>query len=381
VEEIRSADVAITNLETVVHQFQGHAQADCGGTYLTSPPQTAAELSWAGFKMVAHANNHAFDYGTSGILETVAHVEKAGIVLAGSGVDLQRARSPRYFQTKGIVVALVATASDFIRYGQASYSRVDLPGRPGVNFLSIRPVRLIRLRPIFAMTRSRAAGSLLRPFFTDDSLSLAFSISWGRQADAADLKANLNAISEAASNAGIVISSIHAHRQGKWLTNFAHHAIDRGANVVFVHGPHQIRGIEIYRERPIFYSLGSFVFEPEHVERYPAEAYERMGLATDAPIEALRLLHDKLTSGLCRDRAVYRGFLAKITFATNRLERIRLIPIDLQFEREEKRRGRPQVASQRIGQKIVNTIASRSRRFGTRIRYNKEQNCGEVVLA
>ena len=49
IEEIRDADVAIANLETVIHEFKGHVQADSGGTYMASPPRIATELKWAGF--------------------------------------------------------------------------------------------------------------------------------------------------------------------------------------------------------------------------------------------------------------------------------------------------------------------------------------------
>jgi len=44
VDAIRAADVAIANLETVIHDFKGHAQADAGGVYMASPPLIAAEL-------------------------------------------------------------------------------------------------------------------------------------------------------------------------------------------------------------------------------------------------------------------------------------------------------------------------------------------------
>ena len=84
IDEIRGADVAIVNLETVIHEFKGHAQADSGGTYMASPPRIAAELKWAGFDMLAHANNHAFDYGAVGILETAEHAEREGLIIAGS---------------------------------------------------------------------------------------------------------------------------------------------------------------------------------------------------------------------------------------------------------------------------------------------------------
>src|SRR5574342_978127 len=76
VEEIRSADAAITNLETVIHEFKGYPQANSGGIHMASPPLIASELVWAGFDMVSHANNHAFDYGSIGVLETLDHVRK-----------------------------------------------------------------------------------------------------------------------------------------------------------------------------------------------------------------------------------------------------------------------------------------------------------------
>jgi len=383
IDEIRAADVAIANLETVIHEFKGHAQADCGGVYMASPPQIAAELKWAGFDMLAHANNHAFDYGPSGILETIEHVEKEGLILAGSGKDLQSARAPRYFQRNGRTVALVATASDFVRYGKASRSRADLHGRPGVNFLTVTPKRGIHLRPMVAANRLRAVSKLLHrmPNLKEYTLSLAFSISWGRQAATTDLNANLEAISEAASNADIVVASMHAHRQGRWLANFARQVIERGAHVVFVHGPHHVRGIEVYRGSPIFYSMGDFVVEPEHITRFPAEAYERLGLAPEAPIDELTALPDELTSGLSKDRSAFESVVATITIAEGSVNRIRLLPIDLQFDSKGEGRGRPQLASPELGRRIVKRVAVRSKTFGTRIRYDPEVNCGEVVLA
>ncbi|MGH6894188.1 MAG: CapA family protein, partial [Dongiaceae bacterium] len=85
VARMRAADVAIVNLETVIHEFQDYAQAQSGGAWMASPPAIAAELKWAGIDMLAHANNHAFDYGAGGILETLRHAAAAGLVLSGSG--------------------------------------------------------------------------------------------------------------------------------------------------------------------------------------------------------------------------------------------------------------------------------------------------------
>ena len=103
---------------------------------MASPPLIAAELKWAGFDMLAHANNHAFDYGASGVLETIQHVEGEGLIIAGSGRDLNKRARRDILTLTGSTVALFATASDFVSYGRASYSRADVPGRPGINPLA-----------------------------------------------------------------------------------------------------------------------------------------------------------------------------------------------------------------------------------------------------
>ena len=141
VAEMRAADVAIVNLETVIHEFKGHAQADSGGTYMASPPRIAGELKWAGVDMASAANNQAFDYGSIGILETVDHLEAAGLVLAGIGRNLQSARAPAFLKSGGATVGMVSMASTFIPYGRASRSRGDMRGRPGLNPLGLtKPV-------------------------------------------------------------------------------------------------------------------------------------------------------------------------------------------------------------------------------------------------
>ena len=62
--EIRAVDAAIVNLEMLIHEYRGYAQAESGGSHLAAPPKIATELAWAGIDMVAHANNHTFDYGS-----------------------------------------------------------------------------------------------------------------------------------------------------------------------------------------------------------------------------------------------------------------------------------------------------------------------------
>ena len=376
---IRGADVAIANLETIIHEFKGHAQADAGGVYMASPPLIAAELKWAGFDMLAHANNHAFDYGASGVLETIQHVESAGLVIAGSGKDLQQARTPKYFHCHDSTVALVAMASDFVKYGKASHSRSDMHGRPGINPLATGP-RQTKIRPFGAGKRLADLAPRLFGGVVSRFPNVELVLEWDRRPDPADLNANLAAISDAASNAAIVVASIHAHRQGPWLEDVARQAIDRGSHVVFIHGPHRIRGVELYRGRPIFYSLGNFVYETEYVTRLPAEAYQRVGLPPDASPEALNARKERHLSGLSQNREAFKSLVAMLVFADGGLSRIRLLPVDLNFESKDGSRGRPQLASPEVGKRIVERAAARSTGLKTRIRYDPDENIGEVVL-
>jgi poly-gamma-glutamate synthesis protein (capsule biosynthesis protein) len=380
VEEIRAADVAITNLETVIHEFKGHAQADSGGVHLASPPSIAAELKWAGFDMVAHANNHSFDYGSMGVLETIEHAEAAGLIIAGSGKDLQAARAPKYCRCDGGTVALVAMASDFVPYGRASHSRTDHPGRPGIN-----PLATIRERT-FSVPRAitkkvkgleRLMGQ--RPWKLRQWKLRLVGAPQSWQLEEANITANLGAISAAASQADIVVVSVHAHRQGPWLQTFARRAIESGAHVIFIHGPHRVHGIELYRGRPIFYCLGDFVFETAYVQRFAAEHYELLGLPHDAPASDL-----KSAGGghmLNQDRKVFEGFVVTISFTDDAPSRIRLIPIDLQFDTATGARGRPQMAGPELGRQIIAKVAAESRPYGTAIRYDSVANRGEVLLA
>jgi poly-gamma-glutamate synthesis protein (capsule biosynthesis protein) len=388
--EMRAADVSIVNLETVIHEFNGFAQANSGGAWTAAPPAIAGELKWAGVDMVAHANNHAFDYGSIGLLETLEHVEKAGIALAGAGRDLQAARAPRYFACPGGTVALVSMTATYTPYGKASRSRPDLRGRPGVNPLELTRAEVFEVTPRLAavlrgiarLRGKRADGlhrSSFRLFGRRFRLAAANRRLSGRRETAADAAANLRAIAEAAARADFTIASIHAHFQGGWLPRFARQALAAGADLVFCHGPHDVAGIELVGGKPIFYCLGDFVCQIDRIARHPAEAYEQLGLGDDAtPADLVRANRGSTPAA---KRESYQGCAAALRLERGRLKEIRLLPLDLQFDAAEEIRGTPRWADPGLGRELIERIAQRSKRYGTAIRFDPARNEGFVSLS
>src|SRR5690554_863558 len=74
VELLRTADVALANLETTVRTPQeGYPSAGITGTVMSTPPELLDDLKWLGINLVATANNHSGDYGVNGVLASIEH--------------------------------------------------------------------------------------------------------------------------------------------------------------------------------------------------------------------------------------------------------------------------------------------------------------------
>ena len=393
ISEIRAVDAAIVNLEMLIHEYRGYPQAESGGTHLAAPPEIATEMAWAGIDMVAHANNHTFDYGSIGVLENLENVAAAGLVLAGSGKDLQHARAPHYFKTTQKTVALVSAASTFASFGKASRSRPDMHGRPGLNPLTTTD------NTFFLVPKDTAdfLGSLSKFLgyqggrFSYDSFNLLgikfkigdrFDVEYGKRIIKKDLEGNIQSITQAVDSADIVIMSLHVHhKMEEWLTRFSHQVIDAGVDIVFIHGPHRILGIEVYKEKLIFYGMGDFLFQSELVERLPTEAYERHGLGDDAtPQDAIRVGSAGGTRSFPSDREVWESFAASLCFVNDEIAQVRLLPLDLGFGKPLPIRGRPRYADKKLGQSIIDQVKKRSEEFDTRIRYEEKENIGILTL-
>ncbi len=376
---VRGADAAFTNLETLLHDFEGYAMPSRPS--LRSDPALAKELAWAGFDLVSRANNHAGDYGALGMLRTTKAVAKARLVGAGVGPDLPRAREARFFQTPRGTVGLISATATFPEHSRAGNPRGKIPGRPGVNPLRFTSTYVVRREQLEALRGiARELGGSPPP--EGDSVEIGanvFMVGERTGVRTTPLEEDVNEISavvkSASRKADHLIVSIHAHEgdrdrtaPAQFLVTFARAMIDAGADVVVGHGPHVLRAIEIYRGKPIFYSLANFLFEFETVEELPSDDYESIGLGKDARVDDFYdRYEDAGRQGYPADYEVWESVVAVTHWRGKDLDRIDLFPITLGFGLPRRERGRPMLAAPDLARSILDRLARLSEPFGTRI--------------
>jgi poly-gamma-glutamate capsule biosynthesis protein CapA/YwtB (metallophosphatase superfamily) len=130
-----------------------------------------------------------------------------------------------------------------------------------------------------------------------------------------------------------------------------------------------LQGIEIYKGKPIFYSLANFIFENELVQFQPQENYDQLNLPlTATPADYYDARSAKDTRGFPADQKFWESVVAEVVFNKKReLTSIELQPIVLGFGNSRTHRGRPMPASGDAAAAILNRVAKLSSPFGTRV--------------
>jgi Putative enzyme of poly-gamma-glutamate biosynthesis (capsule formation) len=203
--EYRDADLAMVNLENPLTRStlrrpnkQFNFKAD---------PEAVKVLTEGGIDIVNLANNHTMDYEEPGLVETMATLDQAGIKAVGAGQDIKQARRPTIIEVKGQRIA-------YFGYYDADFHAAteSLAGtNPGYNDRVAADIKAIR----------------------DQVDWVVVNYHWGVEL---------------------------AEYPGDWQIDLARFTIDQGADVVIGHHPHTLQGAEIYKGRPIVYSLGNFIF-------------------------------------------------------------------------------------------------------------------------
>jgi poly-gamma-glutamate synthesis protein (capsule biosynthesis protein) len=198
-------DLQIGNLEGTFTE-RGEAQEK---TYtFRAPPPLARGLAEAGFDAVSLANNHAADFGSVSLLDTLAAVREAGVEVFGAGLDARQAYAARVLRTPSATVALLGFNAI---YGSPQATE----SAPGV-----------------AWTNDAALASIARARGEADFVLVM--VHWGEEYTGAPTVAQ---------------------------RAFARAAIEAGADAVVGAHPHALQPWERYRDGVILYSLGNFVFD------------------------------------------------------------------------------------------------------------------------
>lgn len=208
--EFEQSDFVIGNLECPLSARGRPIRNDA---CYRAHPGLARAMAESNFKVLSFANNHCMDYGEVAFLDTLEELQRSGLRVAGAGTNYREACQPALLEIRGIRFA-------FFAYNMIGPDMVyALPDESGVI-------------PLNELTLRQTIGGVR------DHVDHVFaSVHWGAEG---------------------------VGRQPPELTELAHHLIDYGADVVLGHHSHVPGGIEMYKSKPIFYSLGNFIFGHTH---------------------------------------------------------------------------------------------------------------------
>src|SRR3954469_15666777 len=230
---VRAADVAIGHVE-VPHTTRGIQQQ----TAVPAPPADPRHLQVlpeAGFNIVTLAANHAYDQGEPGVQDTIATLRELGIATAGTGLTLPEARQPAIVEQGGL------------RFGVLSYNTVG----PTESWAGPAKAGCAYLRVITHYEQDHHSPGAPPTVYTFTPLADVEAMA----ADIVALRAQCDVL-VTAFHKGIVHTPAVVLDYEKQI---ARAAIDAGADAVIGHHAHILRGIEIYRGKPIYHGLGNFV--------------------------------------------------------------------------------------------------------------------------
>ena len=240
---LRSGDITFGQLEEPLSN-RGDRQlyAGLGGPLWDGPPfdpdAGAALLLDHGFDLMSFAGNHTMDRSEESMLDTIDATRKAGIALIGAGADIDAARTPAVLERDGTRVGFLGYAS-VLPGGYAAG-----PAKSGV-----APLRATTFYQQVDWQPGTAPRILTFP-------------------EPADLDALVADITALRPRVDVLIVSVHwgVHFEPATIADYqyayAHAAVDAGADAVLGHHAHILKGIEVYRGKPVIYSLNNFLLRP-----------------------------------------------------------------------------------------------------------------------
>jgi poly-gamma-glutamate capsule biosynthesis protein CapA/YwtB (metallophosphatase superfamily) len=234
---IQRAEISFCQLETAYSDKGSQGSSGPRGA-MHHDLRNYAAIPFGGFKVVSMASNHALDWGSDALLDCIARLRRDGMAAPGAGLDIEEARQPAIMERNGARIAFLSYCSVAPKGYYAS------KGKPGV-------------APMRAITH-------YEPLEDDQPGTPCEIYTYPVSEDLEELLAD---IKRARQSADIVVVSLHwgIHYFRSAIAGYqpavAHAAIDAGADLILGHHPHMLKGIEIYKGKVIFYSLGNFAFD------------------------------------------------------------------------------------------------------------------------
>jgi len=212
---LQSADAVIANLECAITEFDRPWSKTIKVFHFRADPAAVEVLRAANIRCVSLANNHTLDFQEQGLLDTLRHLDAAGISRAGAGASLAEAAAPVVFQAGGLKIGVVAMTDNEPPFAAG-------PDRPGTNYMEISTDAAALARVESAAAQARQAGADL----------VVLSLHWGP-------------------NMVLTPSPLFA--------SFAAAAVDRGVHVIHGHSAHVFQAVQLCGTRLILYSTGDFL--------------------------------------------------------------------------------------------------------------------------
>jgi poly-gamma-glutamate synthesis protein (capsule biosynthesis protein) len=324
-------------------------------------------------------------------LENLRLLRAAGLAYAGAGANLREARAGTLLTTPKGRVAVVATAGTFKSNFVAADGRGAMASRPGISivrttmFQEVTAREMSLLRQLASMRQPPGAvpsdtGLPKQLMVLDQIYQLADKPGLSYRINQFDLKDIMQAVHTAKQNSDLTVFTIHAHQSatgeddnnplpGDYLVQLFHSVVDAGADVVAGHGNHLLRGIEIYKGKPIFYGLASFVFagRPAGLSAGGEPRLLSTPLYTGPPGD----LSVRPIEGSDKPLTMWESIFATTTWKGGKLEEIRIYPIDLNAA-GNKPKGVPAFASPELAKKILEEVRRVSAPFGTKVQIEGE---------
>jgi poly-gamma-glutamate synthesis protein (capsule biosynthesis protein) len=200
--------------------------------------------------------------------------------------------------------------------------------------------------------------------------------------NAADLREIMRSIRNGKYLSEFLIANCHCHQgpitSQQWLfedqtpdflIELAHQAIDNGADMFVGHGPHVLRGVEIYKGKPIFYGMGEFYYQWQHMDAsLMSGSWSGTEMRGDSDVAA------RVSAG---SRPInFESMVAVSHYDKGKLVEVRLHPTSGAWDGPVSQLGMPRQPSPALAQKILSRVQSLSKPFGTTMTI--ENNVGVI---